>query len=119
MANQSKLFPDLEIPKVQVYLQDIILQLDGPVAEGIFRYSFLPLFSLPCFVLFCFVLFCFVLFCFVLFCFVLFCFVLFCFVLFGFIILNYIKLKSILYYYIHANMIQLQDLSESDRKPNV
>jgi hypothetical protein len=39
MANQSKQFPDLEIPKIQAYLQDIILQLDGPIAEGIFRYS--------------------------------------------------------------------------------
>eukprot|EP00026_Physarum_polycephalum_P005073 Phypoly_transcript_05100.p1 GENE.Phypoly_transcript_05100~~Phypoly_transcript_05100.p1 ORF type:complete len:595 (+),score=127.31 Phypoly_transcript_05100:106-1890(+) len=39
MANQAKQYPDLEIPKIQAYLQDIILQLDGPVAEGIFRVS--------------------------------------------------------------------------------
>jgi len=39
MANQSKEFPDLDVPRIQAYLQDIILQLDGPSTEGIFRIS--------------------------------------------------------------------------------
>lgn len=41
MENQKQQFPELDIPKVQTYLQDIILQLDGPSSEGIFRYVIL------------------------------------------------------------------------------
>lgn len=37
MANQNQLYPELDVPKIQAYLQDIILQLDGPSSEGIFR----------------------------------------------------------------------------------